>query len=329
VRLATGTGETYITTNQTLGTYGARYQITLDQGFVRWLGSASSERQLFTATAGRFANPWVSTDLVWYNDLTFEGVATNYRLNLGSDNTHRHDLFVTLGGFPLQDVVPSSQNKWLLGGQLGADLLTSGESRFRVGAAYYDYVHLVGQVNAPTSTLNNYTGPPLVQKGNTLFPISGDPTTDLFAIASDFRIVDLTAIADWHAFTRYSLSVTAEALKNIGYKSADVSQRVGAYVGPRNRGYRLDLGFGSNVQAQSGAWRTTVGYRYLERDAVVDAFNDQDFHLGGTDAKGYTVTFDYSFNPHVWARMKYLSANAIDGPPLAIDVWQIDINTQF
>jgi len=51
MRLATGTGETYVTTNQTLGTYGARYQIAVDQGFIRWTGGSSTGRQILTATA--------------------------------------------------------------------------------------------------------------------------------------------------------------------------------------------------------------------------------------------------------------------------------------
>jgi hypothetical protein len=67
----------------------------------------------------------------------------------------------------------------------------------------------------------------------------------------------------------------------------------------------------------------------VQRDAVVDAFNDQDFHLGGTDAKGYTLRFDYSINPRVYVRLKYMAADAIDGPPLNIDVWQFDLNTRF
>jgi hypothetical protein len=331
MRVATGAGEIFITTNQTEGTYGQRYQIALDQGYIRWTGKSSTERQIFTTTGGRFANPYVATDLVWYNDLTFEGIASNYRLNLSSDNAHRKDVFLTLGGFPLQDVTPSSNNKWLVGGQFGLDLNTEGYSRFRIGAAYYDFVHIAGQRNTPESTLLNYTAPPLVQKGNTLYDISNtvDPTVNLYALAADYRVVDLIAIGDWHVFDRHSVSLTAEGVKNIGFKSADVFNRTGGtYVNPRTRGYRADLGFGSSING-AGSWRASVGYRYLERDAVVDAFNDQDFHLGGTDAKGYTVTFDYSFNPRVWARMKYLSANEIDGPPLAIDVWQLDLNAQF
>jgi len=78
-----------------------------------------------------------------------------------------------------------------------------------------------------------------------------------------------------------------------------------------------------------GAWRTYFGYRYVEADAVLDAFTDSDFHLGGTDAKGFFVGGDFAFSPRVFARLKYFSANEIDGPPLGIDLWQLDINAQF
>jgi len=48
--LATGsTGEIIATTNQTLGTYGAGYTVTIDQGFLRWTGDWSDGDQVFTA----------------------------------------------------------------------------------------------------------------------------------------------------------------------------------------------------------------------------------------------------------------------------------------
>jgi Putative porin len=331
MRLATGTGEVFATTNQTLGTYGAPYQIALDQGWVRWNDAWSAGRQLFNVTAGRFANPWVSTNMVWYNDLTFEGLSGNYRLNLSSDNTHRHDLFATIGAFPLQSEIPSSQDKWLVGAQLGADVQTDHDSHFRFGAAYYDYIHTVGARNAPDSTLLNFTAPTLLQKGNTLYDISNttDQTVNLFALAADYRIVDLIAIADWRVFDGYAVNLTGDAVKNIGYSSANILARTGAYIAPRTAGYEAAIGFGSWPFGRSGSWRGSLGYRYLQRDAVLDAFNDEDFHLGGTDTKGYLATFDYALNPRVWLRLKYMSANAIDGPPLGIDVLQIDLNTQF
>ncbi|HKD54519.1 MAG TPA: putative porin, partial [Steroidobacteraceae bacterium] len=120
LRLATGSvGQVLATTNQTLGTYGQGYTVTFDEALLRWSGQTSSGRQIFTAYGGRFDNPWVSSDLIWYNDLSFEGVIGNYRLNLSSDNAHRHDLFVTVGGLPLTsfspfDSNPTDQQKWLL-----------------------------------------------------------------------------------------------------------------------------------------------------------------------------------------------------------------------
>jgi hypothetical protein len=337
VRLATGsTGEIIATSNQTLGTYGAKYTVSFDQAYVRWTGISSTGRQVFTAYGGRFGNPWLATDLVWYNDLTFEGLVSKYLVNLSTDPVHRHDLFVTVGALPLTsfspfDSNPTNKQKWMLGGQLGADLHFENDARLRLGAAYYDYIHIVGQRNTPESTLYNWTAPGFVQKGNTLFDISNttDPTVNLFALASNYRIVDLIALGDLDVFSKYSMGFTLEALKNVGFNTADVEARTGSYVEPRTRGYRADIRFGSRTPAQFATWRAAIGYRYLERDAVLDAFNDEDFHLGGTDAKGYTFQFDFWCNPRVWFRLKYMTANEIDGPPLGIDVLQLDVNAQF
>jgi len=337
VRLATGSiGEVIATTNQTLGTYGAGYTITFDQAYLKWTGQSSGGDHVFTTYGGRFANPWLATDLVWYNDLTFEGVVGSYRWDMAADDDYPHNLFATVAALPLSSFSPSdpnstNQQKWLLGGQLGIDLHFENDNRLRFAAAYYDYRRTVGQRNAPESTLLNWTAPAFVQKGNTMFDISNtvDPTVNLFALASQYRIVDLLAIGDLAVFSHYSVGLTLEALENVGFKTADVQARTGTYVAPRTRGYRADVGFGTTTPPAFGAWHGAIGYRYLQRDAVLDAFNDEDFHLGGTDARGYTATFDYWLSPRVWLRLKYLSANEIDGPRLGIDVWQVDVNAQF
>ena len=67
----------------------------------------------------------------------------------------------------------------------------------------------------------------------------------------------------------------------------------------------------------------------MERDAVLDAFNDSDFHRGGTDAEGYSIGGELGLLKNTWARLRYLSADEIDGPPLGIDVLQIDLNAKF
>lgn len=340
VRAATGTGEIFPTTNQTLGTYGSKYQLTLDQGYLGWMNASFDARQVIAFKLGRLENPFLYTDLVWYPDLTFEGITGNYRFNLGTQPDHRRDLFVTVGAFPLNsisplDSSPDEKTKWLAAAQVGLDWHSDAGSRLALTGAYYDYIHNVGILNPPQGTAGNgffnWTAPGFFQKGNTVFNIanSTDPTVQLFALAADYRIADLLLIGTLHLWSNYQVGLTAEAVQNVGYDTAAVSARFGSYVAPRNRGWRADLVFGSDALDAFGSWQAMAGYRYLERDAVLDAFNDEDFHLGGTDAKGYTLRIDYAFNPRVFLRLKYMQADAIDGPPLAIDVLQIALNARF
>ena len=64
-------------------------------------------------------------------------------------------------------------------------------------------------------------------------------------------------------------------------------------------------------------------------DAVLDAFTDSDFHLGGTDTKGYILGGSFGIDKNTWFTMRWLSADPIDGPPLSIDVLQADLNARF
>jgi hypothetical protein len=125
------------------------------------------------------------------------------------------------------------------------------------------------------------------------------------------------------------LGITADAVRNLGYNTADVSSRLGSYVAPRTKGYQTEVSFGTPTVLVAGAWRGVIGYRYLQRDAVLDAYTDSDFHFGGTDARGYYIVGDYGLANRVWMRLRYLSSNAIDGPTLGIDTLQIDLNTRF
>jgi hypothetical protein len=53
---------------------------------------------------------------------------------------------------------------------------------------------------------------------------------------------------------------------------------------------------------QKWAWQGYVGYRYVQRDATVDAFTDQDFHLGGTDAEGLLLGAKFAFEKNSLSR---------------------------
>ncbi len=76
-------------------------------------------------------------------------------------------------------------------------------------------------------------------------------------------------------------------------------------------------------------WKVFLYYKYLEADAVVDAFTDSDFHLGGTNTKGWILGTEFGLMKNTWLTLRWLTADEIEGPPLAIDVLQVDLNASY
>jgi Putative porin len=284
-----------------------------------------------SVVGGRFLNPYgTPTDLVFHKDLTFTGVAITGRYGLGDGSAEQSHLFFTAGGHPIQEITLSGQDKWLVAAQLGSNIVWGEGQRLHLAAGFFDYFNVTGRLNSPNSTLFNYTAPVFMRQGNTYFDISNstDPTVNLFALAAKYRLVDLNATYEL-PLGRYIFRVNADAVRNFGYDAEDVSANVGYYVAPRTKGYQGEVSFGDPAVMRAGAWRALLGYRYLQRDAVIDAYTDSDFHFGGTDATGYYFIGDVGVARQVWVRLRYLSSNAIDGPKLGIDTVQIDLNTRF
>jgi hypothetical protein len=89
------------------------------------------------------------------------------------------------------------------------------------------------------------------------------------------------------------------------------------------------VAFGDAEVINANDWQVFVAYKRLERDALLDAFTDSDFHLGGTDTKGYILGGSYGLAKNTYLTFRYLSADQISGPPLGIDVFQFDLNVRF
>ena len=330
LRIATGNTSDLVSETQTLdGT--APYQFGLDELFIRLDERNAQKFPWLSVVGGRFVNPYgTPTDLIFHKDLTFEGAAITGRYGFGDGSADQSHVFFTLGAHPLQEVALSSQDKWLAAAQFGTNLRWGEGQSLRVSGAFFDYFNVTGRLNPLDSTVYNYTAPQFLRTGNTLYDIadSSDPSVNLFALASKYRLANINATY-MLPVGRYTFGVTADAVRNFGFNSADVSSRRGAYVAPRTKGYQAEVSFGHPTVLEAGAWRGVLGYRYLQRDAVIDAYTDSDFHFGGTDATGYYLMADYGLANRVWMRLRYLSSNAIDGPQLGIDTLQIDLNTRF
>jgi hypothetical protein len=124
--------------------------------------------------------------------------------------------------------------------------------------------------------------------------------------------------------------LTAEAVRNVGYKLADVESLTGQKMPSKeDNGYVGEISFGDPAVNRRGLWRARLGYRYVKRDAVLDAWTDTDFHGGGTNAAGYYLWGELGLARDTWLRLRYLSANEIDGPRYGYDMVQFDLNARF
>jgi hypothetical protein len=330
-RVVTGNTSDLVSETQTLdGT--APYAFGLDELYIRLDERNAQKFPWLSMVGGKFVNPYgTPTDLIFHKDLTFEGAAVTGRLGLGDGSAEQSHLFVTLGTHPLQAIELSTQDKYLVAGQIGANLrLTPEGQRLLLNAGFFDYFNVTGRMNPLDNPLYDYTAPQFLRQGNTYFNIINSPNSSdfLFALAAKYRLADLNLTYQLPTGP-FLFMATADAVRNLAYNTAEVSANVGGYVAPRTKGYQGELSFGTPAVITPGAWRALLGYRYLQRDAVIDAYTDSDFHWGGTDAKGWYFVGDYGLANRIWMRLRYLSSNAIDGPTLGIDTLQIDLNTSF
>jgi hypothetical protein len=331
VRIATGNTSDLVSETQTFdGT--SPYTFGVDEAFIRLDERNAQKFPWLTLVGGRFENPYLTpTNLIFHRDLTFTGMSATGRLGFGDGSADQSHVFVTIGAHPVEEIQFTSDDKWLVAAELGTYLRWDGGQNLRLGGAFYDYINVTGRLNPPGSTIYNYTAPQFERQGNTYFDISNFGTgsgVNLFALAAKYRLANVNAVYSLPV-GRYTFGVVADAVRNIGYNVAEVEANVGHYVAPRVNGYQAEVSFGDPSTLTLGTWRGTVGYRYLQRDAVIDAYTDSDFHWGGTDATGYYLVGDVGLGKRVWLRVRYMSSNAIDGPQLAIDTVQLDLNTRF
>jgi hypothetical protein len=345
-RFGTGVQEEPLSLNQTQGRGFAKYSFTVDRAFLRWAKRhADDGPEWLVVQAGRIPNPFLHSDMVWDPDLAFEGVSAglSHSFGFGSElfggGEQNTRVYLTLGASPYEETElafddDSSNDKWLLTGQLGLHHAFGNHTEVEVAAALYDYVNIVGKFNpdgAFGSVRYDWTAPRFQQKGNTMYPIkfdaAGNPT--LFGLASDYTLMNVNGRAVFHHFAPVDVTLFADYVRNIAYDRSDIFERTGALVSPRNEGYHVFLNVGHPLIDSYGEWQIFGSYKYLQRDAVLDALTESNFHRGGTDAKGWTLAGSLGLTSRTWVQLRYMSSDQIDLAPLGIDILQFDINTEF
>lgn len=359
VRLASGGDSSPVTANQPFGQDGgfSKYAIWIDRAFLGYT-PVHKDGNLVSVVAGRFDNPFFSSEMMWDADLGFDGFCV--RLESRIDDTFSP--FFTAGAFPIFNTDfnyavnrPSkfkSEDRWLYGAQIGTVVKPARDLSLRLGAAIYDFENVQGRLSTPYVPLSaadagdtDATRPLFAQSGNSYRPLrnilpdasNGYGTSNqfqYFGLASPYRVVALTGALDYDGFSPVRVSLVGEVVKNIGFDEDTVSATAvnnlesGAFKGG-DMGYDLALNVGTPTLESLWDWRVGLGYRYVESDAVMDAFTDSDLGGGGTNLRGYTLNGSVAVSRRVVLSARWFSAESIAGPRYRTDTFMFDISARF
>ena len=369
MRFVSGNQGNPVSSNQTLGEYGAKWDTNMDLAYIKYTEVDKS----LILHGGRFKNPFFHTDLVWDSDMTFEGVSGSWYWNRSDnmfDDFRQWDPFVTAGAFPIKEINqanlstlngnvieldnksnPNDNDIWLYGIQVGTSYDFINQNKIKAAISYYKFDNIQAVPNDFNQSRQDVTVPDFFQIGNTLqnIAVTDNPADQLYGLASDFGIVNATLSFDYAGFAPYHVIFTMDYIKNIGFDRDEVAERFSNldYSDPgltsaeldqlnafpeRDTGYQAGFMIGWPDLDQRDNWNITLKYRKIEADAMVDAFVDSDFLFGGTNAKGYIISGNYALDENVWTSLKWISADELDADVIEnvkVDTIQLDVNAKF
>jgi hypothetical protein len=367
VRIGSGSDDNPVSTTQTLGGGLTKKDLWLDQAWIRW-----QPTDWGSLTAGRMAQPFVVSDLIYSTELNFDGVAGHFDLPF----TDSLNSFATVGAFPIEYTSsdsPSeafgydknvSNEKWMTAAQIGATWKIDNDTQFKSALAYYYFDHMRGELSSPCALYTgiNYcstddTAPQYMQKGNTVFLIRDiipDPSSpsnyaqpQFVGLSYNYHVADFYNQLDFK-LGETSVRLQADYARNMAYHESDALNRYPGGLGQPINNYQsgatattqgpyksgpvawLVRGIvGTPHPMEANEWNIALGYKYVQPDSMLDGLTDANFDLGGTNNKGFIFTADYGIAPRTWLSARYYDAKQVYGPPLAIDVLQIELSTKF
>ncbi len=366
LRLATGENNNPVTASQSLGVANgaqggnfSKYAVWLDRAFIKY----DAYNRNVSATIGRFDNPFFATNLIWSDDLGFDGAVVKAKRQLAPTLVP----FVTAGAFPVfntdlnfsntQPAKFKSEDKWLYAAQVGIDWSVNHDFSAKLGAAYYDFQNIEGKLSDPfTPVTSSDAGdtddsrPAFAQSGNTYMALRNIVPNVLnnfgainqwqyFGLATPFRDVALTARLDYNQFAPFQISLQTEVIQNTAFHRGLVAKKAvnnlgaagaGAFVGGNNA-WMVGLRAGAVALEKRWDWNTSLTYKYVASDSVVDGFDDADFGGTrlGTNLKGYILGGNLALSRRVWLSLRWMSADSVSGPVFKNDLFQFDFNGKF
>lgn len=296
-----------ISTNQTTNQFYTRKPFELDRAYIEYRPHYFHP---LTLTVGKFAYPWVSTELTWDKDLNPEGLTETLSFNMESVPVLKR---VALVGFELpfaETAGVSLNNRSIVqsavyGGQFQSEWQLANWLRFSAYTAFYNYHNAdpialsVAVANAASLELgllrlnNNSDQNAIVTTTGTLVA-TGQKIIINSQFASKFGLFDTIARLDiktpaekWPLVVLGDFVQNTEACANVGNILAapantaleTFTQSKNATCDPRQRrGYWLEARVG-RVQ-EKGDWNFAYSRIFIEREAVMGVFNYSEMRQG-------------------------------------------------
>ncbi|MFN3618402.1 MAG: putative porin [Aquabacterium sp.] len=361
IRFSTGNAQA-VSTSQTLGGSNgnfSKYSVMLDRAWIQWQAYTPD----LTVVAGRFASPYMGSDLIWPDDINFDGAAVKFKHAFNDANA----VFVNAGAFPLLEFASNTSDSWLYGAQVGAQFKPGEHSQFEVGVGYYDFRGIEGRYDerypgvagVDQSYLASEYKKSVRQRGNTLIRINPTETalssnvfvSPVWGLASKFRPLTLSMAYTYRGWESLHVRGSFDMIENTGFDVADIRRRVNPAfassidLAKKTTAWQARLHIGSPKQELRGDWSAFLGWRRFERDAWVDAFTDTTWHMGGTNYTGWSLGGQYFIGPRTSLGLRVTSTrNLTDGrtedvggvqaPNLSsarqrVDVIQLELNARF
>lgn len=289
-RIATGDPDDPNSSDVTLSNFADDLQFSLDQAYARYqVGGAEF-------WGGKFATPFVRTDLVWDGDVNPQGLGATYAVPFAGGVVKMAGLYFLVD----QSIAGADSSMW--GAQLGFDLPVGERFRVDLAGAMYDY-SLPGVVGADAGDFrSNLIGP------------DGK-------YVSDFDLFDVIAGVSYRGSERWPLRLSGEYVKNEGARV------------PGDTAYSLELAAGRS--RDRGDWRFGYGYSVAEVDAVLAAFS-QDNTTIGTNYRQHSLFLDYSLTDKIlldatWYRYRPYDAaySGLNDPDDWLDRFRVNFQVGF
>ena len=267
MRIATGDSNSPVTESQTFGGAGlaqggnfSKYALWLDRAFLRYEAGGLPDEDLMV-TLGRQDNPFLSTVMLWADDLGFDGLTGQGRLGLGDSVT----TFLTAGAYPVfntdlnfatnQPAKFKSTDKWMYAAQLGVNIDLGESVVLKLAGAYYPFSGVEGRLSTPFVPFSaadagdtDSTRPLFAQKGNTymalrdITPVAGDAASggnqngtinqfQYFGLASKFRPLVADFRLEFNHWEPFQIALTGEYVKNLAF-----NETATAAIAVNNRG---------------------------------------------------------------------------------------------